>query len=40
VTHAYAFGKHLVGDVQSGLVYEMSPAFGDDTLASPVEPTP
>lgn len=28
--HAYAFGKHLVGDWNSGNVYEMSPNYLDD----------
>jgi len=28
--HAFAFGKHLVGDWNSGTVYEMSPKFLDD----------
>lgn len=29
--YAYAFGKHLVGDRVSGVVYEMSQDFGTDT---------
>lgn len=28
--HAYVFGKHLVGDHTSGVIYEMSPEFFDD----------
>jgi len=32
--HCYAFGKHLVGDRQSGKVYEMSSVFHDDAGAA------
>jgi hypothetical protein len=30
INHSFAFGKHLVGDRETGLVYQMSPAFADD----------
>lgn len=30
VNHSFAFGKHLVGDWETGLVYQMSPLFADD----------
>lgn len=32
VNHCYAWGKHLVGDRQSGAVYEQSNAYFDDAL--------
>jgi hypothetical protein len=32
-THTYAFDRHLVGDRQSGAVYEMNTTFADDGLA-------
>jgi hypothetical protein len=28
--HCYAFGKHVVGDWQTGYIYEMSPVYTDD----------
>lgn len=31
--HAFAFGKHLVGDRRTGLIYEMSFAFYSDEVA-------
>jgi hypothetical protein len=31
--HAYLFGKHLVGDYQSGHIYEMSSDYNDDAGA-------
>lgn len=31
--HCYAFGKHLVGDRQSGVVYEMTPERFEDRIA-------
>lgn len=35
IVHAYAFGKHLVGDRRIGMVYEMSLDFHDYTVAVP-----
>ena len=32
--HAYAFGRHLVGDRQSGTIYEQSLTFCTDTIAT------
>lgn len=30
ITHSFAFGKHVVGDWQTGYLYQMSPLFFDD----------